>query len=218
MSESKACSKCKQVKPLADFHKSKAAKSGHKPSCKQCKYLANKVYRTENPEKIREIKKAWCLKNPEKLAEYRKRAGSYPVVYDPNKARLYHEKNKDKLNARCRQWRAKNHAKARELEKSYRLANPQVGRLQNQRRRALKAQSGVYRITTKDCAKILSNPCFYCGSQASHLDHVVPLALGGRHSLGNLVASCVKCNTSKNKKTIMQWRVWQARVLRSNHN
>jgi 5-methylcytosine-specific restriction endonuclease McrA len=180
--------------------------------------LANKVYRAQNPEKIRQIKKAWCSKNPEKLAEYRKKARTYPAVYDPIKASVYHQKNKDKLNARCREWRAKNHDKARELEKSYRLANPQVGRLQNQRRRALKAQAGVYKITAKDSAKILANPCFYCGKQSSHLDHVVPLALGGRHSLGNLVASCVKCNTSKNKKTIMEWRVWQIRVLRSNHN
>jgi len=218
MSESKACSKCKQIKPLSNFHKSKAAKSGHKPACKQCKYLENKVYRNENAEKIKQIKKAWDLKNPEKLAEYRKKANSYPSAYIREKARLYHQKNKDKLNARCRQWRAANHEKARELEKNYRLANPQVGRLQNQRRRALKAQAGVYKITEKDCIKILAKPCFYCGNQSSHLDHVVPLALGGRHSIGNLVASCVKCNTSKNKKTIMEWRVWHAKVLRSNHN
>jgi hypothetical protein len=218
MIESKACSKCKQVKPLSEFDKSKATKSGHKPSCKQCKYLANKVYRTENQDKIREIKKAWCLKNPEKLTEYRKKAASNSAIYNREKARLYHQKNKDKLNARCRQWRAANHEKARELEKRYRLANPQVGRLQNQRRRALKAQSGVYKITIKDSTKILAKPCFYCGAKSSQLDHVVPLAIGGRHSLGNLVASCVRCNTSKNKKTIMEWRVWQAKVLRSNHN
>jgi 5-methylcytosine-specific restriction endonuclease McrA len=215
MTEYKACSKCKQVKLLSDFHKSKAAKSGHKPACKDCKYLDNKVYRSNNPDRVREIKKAWNLRNPEKIKAYReiKRNYNYSIVYDREKAKIYYENNKEKLRARCRTWRANNHAKARELERNYRLANPHIGRLQNHRRKALKYKNGVYKITKKDCQKIMSKPCFYCGEKAAHLDHVIPLALGGRHSIGNLVASCMKCNTSKHKKTIMEWRVWKAKVL-----
>jgi 5-methylcytosine-specific restriction endonuclease McrA len=215
MTKYKTCTKCKQVKPLSDFHKSKAAKSGHKPSCKSCKQKANKTYRNENPELIKAIKKAWVEKNPEKILQYRSKYGPYSSHYDPQKAKVYHQKNKEKLNARCRNWRANNHAKARELEKNYRKTNPHIGRLQNQKRRALKASNGIYRVTNKECQKILQNACFYCNGKASHLDHVIPIALGGRHSIGNLVASCTQCNTSKHKKTIMEWRVWQKKVLRS---
>lgn len=213
MTEYKACSKCKQVKPLSEFHKSKAAKSGHKPACKACKSEANKTYRAENKELIKSIKKNWYRNNPEKVKEYQAKA-KQNLRLNPEYSKNYYEKNKAKLNAKHREWRAKNHKKAREIEKNYRLKNPQVGRLQSQRRRALKMQNGIFLVTVNDSIKILKNSCFYCGQDSQHLDHVIPLTRGGRHSLGNLVASCAKCNISKNNKTIMEWRVWQKRVLR----
>ncbi|MFI8830536.1 HNH endonuclease [Streptomyces afghaniensis] len=33
-----------------------------------------------------------------------------------------------------------------------------------------------------------------------HVDHLVPLARGGAHSLSNLVPACQRCNTSKGAK------------------
>jgi len=41
--------------------------------------------------------------------------------------------------------------------------------------------------------------CFYCGQKARlSLDHVIPLALGGKHEKANLVMACLSCNSSKN--------------------
>ena len=49
--------------------------------------------------------------------------------------------------------------------------------------------------------------CAYCGRIGSgldpdkrpwHIDHVIPLALGGPDQPDNLVKACVSCNTSKN--------------------
>jgi 5-methylcytosine-specific restriction endonuclease McrA len=213
MNQYKACSKCKQVKLLSDFDKSRAAKSGHKPACKDCKSQSNKVYRAENKELIRAIHKAWYKNNPEKIKQYQLTAKQNSQS-NPEYRKAYYAKNKEKLTARHRQWRAKNHEKARQIEKNYRLNNPEMGRLQNHRRRALKLKNGIYLITTQDSIRLMKNTCFYCGHDSQHLDHVIPLSRGGRHSLGNLVASCAKCNISKNNKTIMEWRVWQKRVLR----
>lgn len=40
--------------------------------------------------------------------------------------------------------------------------------------------------------------CFYCGGQATTVDHVRPVSKGGDpYDEGNLVASCVPCNLSK---------------------
>lgn len=39
--------------------------------------------------------------------------------------------------------------------------------------------------------------CRYCGRAATTVDHVVPKIKGGSDDLGNLVAACVRCNTSK---------------------
>jgi 5-methylcytosine-specific restriction endonuclease McrA len=39
--------------------------------------------------------------------------------------------------------------------------------------------------------------CFYCGQEATTVDHVIPRRLGGLDSDDNLVASCSKCNLVK---------------------
>ncbi len=49
--------------------------------------------------------------------------------------------------------------------------------------------------------------CFYCGDQAKlTMDHVVPIIRGGKHSIGNVVAACGSCNSSKNDRLVIEWR------------
>jgi len=43
----------------------------------------------------------------------------------------------------------------------------------------------------------LGNKCLYCGGPFEQTDHLIPLARGGAHCLGNLVPSCGHCNFSK---------------------
>lgn len=49
--------------------------------------------------------------------------------------------------------------------------------------------------------QIQSGTCHYCGKQVGReqltLDHVVPLARGGRSNKGNVVPACDACNKSK---------------------
>jgi 5-methylcytosine-specific restriction endonuclease McrA len=51
--------------------------------------------------------------------------------------------------------------------------------------------------------------CHYCGKQVPPkdltMDHLVPLARGGRSTKGNLVAACKECNTSKRSKLAFEW-------------
>jgi 5-methylcytosine-specific restriction endonuclease McrA len=44
--------------------------------------------------------------------------------------------------------------------------------------------------------------CQYCGAQAENIDHVVPRSRGGRHVWDNVVASCRRCNTRKEDRTL----------------
>jgi 5-methylcytosine-specific restriction endonuclease McrA len=164
-----------------------------------------------NSEKIKLSNKVWYEDNPEKIKKYKENTLKIDKDYYARKSREYHHRNKTKMNAKARAWRASNYEKARETERLYRFNNPQIGRLQSQKRRAFKTQNGVFEVDVNDCKKMLSQPCFYCGATASHLDHVIPLSRGGTHSKGNLVSSCSQCNLSKNNKTIMEWRVWQKR-------
>jgi len=48
--------------------------------------------------------------------------------------------------------------------------------------------------------------CQYCGTNVSTntvtMDHVYPVSMGGRTNWENIVASCMKCNTTKGSKLI----------------
>lgn len=48
--------------------------------------------------------------------------------------------------------------------------------------------------------------CTYCGQPATSIDHVVPLSRGGNNYEGNLTPACGYCNSSKNNRTVMEWR------------
>ena len=50
--------------------------------------------------------------------------------------------------------------------------------------------------------------CFYCGRDVGdnyHVDHVVPLALGGSNGPENLVIACPECNGKKRAKHPMDF-------------
>ena len=55
----------------------------------------------------------------------------------------------------------------------------------------------IKRATMRDCGR----RCVYCATPLEFanatLDHVYPLAHGGAHTLGNLVAACPPCNRLK---------------------
>jgi 5-methylcytosine-specific restriction endonuclease McrA len=51
--------------------------------------------------------------------------------------------------------------------------------------------------------------CFWCRAmirpRKAHTDHIIPLAKGGSHAVGNLCISCAPCNLSKNAKELHRW-------------
>lgn len=54
------------------------------------------------------------------------------------------------------------------------------------------------------------NPvCFYCGEpvtwKRSTLDHVMPVARGGKDSISNVVLCCRPCNNAKADRTLDEW-------------
>ena len=51
--------------------------------------------------------------------------------------------------------------------------------------------------------------CYYCGQPTSPreltMDHIVPVARGGRSTKGNVVTACKKCNNAKKQLLPMEW-------------
>jgi 5-methylcytosine-specific restriction protein A len=58
--------------------------------------------------------------------------------------------------------------------------------------------------------------CHYCGRsvapQLLTMDHVVPLARGGRSTRGNLVPCCKECNNNKKYLLPIEWQSYMARL------
>lgn len=140
--------------------------------CYQREY--QRARRRAAPGYGREYVRAWAAANPGYALEY---------------GRARRAANPERSREQVRKWRAANPEKLRECL-----------RAQQQRRRA-SCKTGVGEApTAKQLAEILLDPCLYCGGPAEHVDHFIPLARGGTHTFGNLVAACAACNLSKGAK------------------
>lgn len=64
--------------------------------------------------------------------------------------------------------------------------------------------------------KIAQGICHYCGQKISPkeltMDHIVPLARGGRSTKGNLVATCKECNNKKKTLLPIEWDEYMAQL------
>lgn len=51
------------------------------------------------------------------------------------------------------------------------------------------------------------DPCVWCGrlSARGTIEHVIPVAKGGRNHAGNVVGACVECNTRRGCRTILEF-------------
>jgi 5-methylcytosine-specific restriction endonuclease McrA len=172
----KVCRACKQNLPATSFYKHNKHSDQLRPSCKPCYNQEVKLYRQVNCEKRNAYQRAWHKKNPDKAPVYRQ---------------AFAQRRPESVK--------KSQAK-------YSRNNPEYIRFKSAKRRALKLSRGVFRITQKEFFALYRMPCFYCGGKSEHVDHVVPLSRGGRHSIGNLVASCASCNLSKSDRFITEWK------------
>ena len=100
--------------------------------------------------------------------------------------------NKERLNFLKRKWEKNNPEKHKLLQSAIRL-----------NRRSRKKQNGgiVTSLEIKNLRSKSKNICFYCNQNKKlSIDHVVPLKLGGRNEISNMVFACINCNSRKQAK------------------
>jgi 5-methylcytosine-specific restriction endonuclease McrA len=209
----KRCRDCKQfLYPTSRwFHRDKNRPDGFQLYCKTCKGKRDHRSYEKNREKRLRSFKQWKIDHREHvnarhrtyIKEYRsgkRRSVAQPVPEQarPTDVRLcstcggaFRESQFPMRGAECRSCRNKRQPKYRDLHKRavYR---------QNRRARA------VGRIGSEDWQAILAkygSRCAYCGASGKlTMDHVVPLARGGRHDPSNIVPACGSCNSRKHTK------------------
>ncbi len=231
------CKQSKPINAFSVHRGAKSAKSGVRSTCKNCDVIANRAYRSANREKVNAAKRAWAEQNKDKIKisnrqyqiENREKLLLYQIDYRSKNSekisqqkrewrlknashkkamdREWASKNKDKVAAASRRFRINSPEKAKSAQDRYKSKKPEVRKLVTMRRRARVAASSLYLIPLKNVRRMMGRPCAYCGQASEHLDHVIPIAKNGLHGLGNLIQSCAKCNQSKNKLTVGEWKL-----------
>lgn len=193
MTNTKACTKCEQVKPIEQFKKDRRRTSGYGQPCKECYLLYAAKYREDNREQINaglrthyannrdkriENSRAWANSNPERrlLIELRYRQG-----------------HRQETQQRSTDWG---------------IRHPERKRLHKLTRRARTFNNGIFLVKGAELTRLYSSNCFYCGSSSRiEADHIIPVSRGGRHSIGNLLPACRSCNATKGNRTITEWKL-----------
>lgn len=133
---------------------------------------------------------------------HRERNPGYFKRYHGSPARVaWLEENKELVRSYAREYARQYRTGHPDAARAWWTANKDKHRLYQANRRAAKS-AHTYIVTERDVTRLIARYdgcCAYCGQQSNslHLDHVIPLARGGRHSIGNLVPACRTCNTSK---------------------
>lgn len=150
----------------------------------------NRRWREKNPDKARESAQRWRQDNAEQARE---------------NSRNSYAKHADAERAKDAQWRAENPEAMREKARKAYWNNPEKHRQRSHLRRL---QAEHFMVLPKEIKRLYSQPCAECRStEKPTIDHIIPLSRGGRHSIGNLQTLCFPCNTQKNTRTIMEWRL-----------
>lgn len=120
--------------------------------------------------------------------------------------REYRANNRERTNQQSYRYIRSEKGKATQA----RYATSEVARsrhrLREHGRRAVIFGNSAAVISEKDQRRLMQQSCAECGGPGEHVDHIVPIARGGRHAIGNLQMLCARCNLSKGKKFIVEWR------------
>lgn len=144
----------------------------------------------------------------------RYRAEHAPAVKAAQAA--YEAANKDRASARKKADRLANPEKYRKRLAEYHAT--EAGKLNRHlrklRRRAREADAEMCSVTASDWRNLVRQYrgcCAYCGASDRPLtrEHVIPLARGGRHAIGNILPVCGSCNYSKADRLLIEWRAWK---------
>lgn len=150
----------------------------------------NRSWRLSNPEKHKASVAAWKESNKEK---YKETQAAYRLL------------NRQKLKAKISVWRKLNQDKIKSASAIWHAKNPDSAKIisGNRRARKLKAGGCLSRDLSVKLFKLQKGKCPCCGNPLGenyHLDHRMPLALGGSNTDDNMQLLRSTCNQQKHAK------------------
>jgi len=154
-----------------------------------------KSRRLENGDAIRAAERAYQAANPESAVARRRR---------------YQEAHPERVTESQRRYSETHHDIILERQRAWEAAHRAEGVARNNARRARLADAPGHHTSSDIHAQSerQKQRCYWCGSKVReryHVDHVMPLALGGSDGPENLVISCPPCNLSKGARHPMEF-------------
>lgn len=161
--------------------------------CKNCVRLRVQAYQKKNEDKVKIWRKGFKTRHKENISIQTKE---------------YYAKNKEKI--------AKYHAERRNdpaikealrsYKKQWKQNNPDIVSIQQHNRRSkIRAIDGTLSKNIRSVLwDIQKGRCVYCNIDLNevtvHVDHIMPLALGGTNTDDNVQLTCAPCNYKKHYK------------------
>ena len=142
--------------------------------------------------------------------EYRQAYQPTPEQRERYRAAQRAKASDPKRKAQIKKYWQSEKGRARKAIKDKQYAKTEAGRF-SKHKTEIKRK---HQIKTSDCTltrgewqeikEKFNHSCAYCGRKMERLemDHVIPLSRGGKHTAGNIVPACRKCNASKGNKIL----------------
>jgi 5-methylcytosine-specific restriction endonuclease McrA len=179
--------------------------------CESCRDARKKEYfakyNSDHREHRNKYSTDWC-------ARFKQRSLA-------TKAR-YRERNRQKENAAARErYRLTPRSELNAVQREYRKNNPEKHRAHlAKRRRQIKVASDNYTADdVKALYKTQRGKCAEPSCRADlkktkyHVDHIMPLALGGTNGAENIQLLCPRCNIRKHSKDPYEWAKTNGRLF-----
>jgi len=167
-------------------HAANAAKDNERARC----------YRVANPGRIRAGSEAWRLANPDRVRRAQRR---------------WYEKNRERVIAAANARQKADPEWARERNERWRKRNPRAVKVMRNRNRRARAGKGAAvartRILERDgwicglCGGAIDPTLSFPHPLSAEVDHVTPIAVGGKTTPENLQAAHRSCNAAKGARS-----------------
>lgn len=189
--ETKTCLVCKQILSIESFTRDKNRKDGRYPYCRSCCSKQNAI-RFGTPE----------FKARKKVYDRERYKANREAVLAYSKAA--YAKNPEIVKERMRQWVVLNPERRKATVQSYK------------HRRRSQEQAGMSGPELREWKKAQKKVCHWCGIKCARrytVDHVIPLAKGGKHEAHNLVIACRPCNGRKHARDPIEFARMMGKLL-----
>lgn len=205
--EMKKCTKCGEERHLSKFYKKNKNSDDLFSRCKVCVNAVQSIYRSKNRESIKAYsakyriensasvnaaQAKWYAEHSDKVAARRAKVYAENIESSREKSIKYYYENKDHVLERIAKWKKANPEKSRVYSQNRR--NITVGRLS--------PDLAIHLFVEQD------GVCLGCREDLGndfHMDHIIPLSLGGLNADENIQLLCPTCNMSKGSKHPDEW-------------